>query len=184
MTLNQDLKYWLEGLSLTARLGYDTYSTLYEDHSMTYVYGYYPVSSWQGGAPVKGDYWSSGTPGTMGKNSGTVDWARRLIFQAGLNFDRTFAEKHYVYGQLRYGYEWQNTTGSTGYTIYRHTGSFLGHYGYDNRYIGELALVYAGSNRLAPGTKWNLSPTVSAAWVLSNENFLKDNPMVNFLKRR
>ena len=184
MTLNQDLKYWLEGLSLTARLGYDTYSTLYEDHSMTYVYGYYPVSSWQGGAPVKGDCWSSGTPGTMGKNSGTVDWARRLIFQAGLNFDRTFAEKHYVYGQLRYDYEWQNTTGSTGYTIYRHTGSFLGHYGYDNRYIGELALVYAGSNRLAPGTKWNLSPTVSAAWVLSNENFLKDNPMVNFLKLR
>ena len=85
MTLNQDLKYWVEGLSLTARLGYDTYSTLYEDHSMTYVYGNYPVTNWQGGAPVKGDYWSSGTPGTMSKNSGTVDWARRLIFSAGLN---------------------------------------------------------------------------------------------------
>ena len=180
MTLNQDLKYWTPGLSLTARLGYDTYSTLYEDHSMTYVYGNYPAT----GVGSKGDYWSSGTPGTMSKNYGTIDWARRLIFSAGFNYDRTFAEKHYVYGQLRYDYEWQNTTGSTGYTIYRHTGSFLGHYGYDNRYIAELALVYAGSNRLAPGTKWNLSPTLSAAWVLSNENFLKDNTTVNFLKLR
>ena len=181
MTLNQDLKYWLEGLSLTARLGYDTYSTLYEDHSMTYVYGNYPSTGVVG---QKGEYWTSGTPGTMGKNSGTVDWARRLVFQAGFNYERTFAEKHYVYGQLRYDYEWQNTTGSTGYTIYRHNGTFLGHYGYDNRYIGELALVYSGSNRLAPGTKWNFSPTVSAAWVMSNESFLKDNPIVNFLKLR
>ena len=73
MTLSQDLKYWIEGLSMTARLGYDTYSTLYEDHSMTYVYGNYPVTGWQGGSPVKGDYWTSGTPGTMSKNSGTVD---------------------------------------------------------------------------------------------------------------
>ena len=184
MTLNQDLKYWLEGLSLTARLGYDTYSTLYEDHSMTYVYGNYPVTNWQGGAPVKGDYWSSGTPGTMSKNSGTVDWARRLIFSAGLNFDRLFADKHYVYSQLKWDYEYQNTTGSTGQTIYRHNISWLGHYAYANKYIGELALVYSGSNRLAPDTKWNLSPTVSAAWVLSNEDFLKDCSIVDFLKMR
>ncbi|MBP5388454.1 MAG: SusC/RagA family TonB-linked outer membrane protein [Prevotella sp.] len=184
MTLSQDLKYWIEGLSLTARLGYDTYSTLYEDHSMTYVYGNYPVTGWQGGSPVKGDYWQSGTPGTMSKNSGTIDWARRLIFSAGLNFDRLFADKHYLYSQLKWDYEYQNTTGSTGYTIYRHNVSWLGHYGFDNRYIGEVALVYSGSNRLAPDTKWNLSPTVSAAWVLSNENFLKDCSIVDFLKLR
>ena len=181
MTLQQDLKYWTPGLSFTARVGYDTYSSLYEDHSMTYVYGNYPSTGVVGS---KGDYWSSGTPGTMSKNYGTLDWARRLVFQAGFNYEQTFAEKHYLYGQLRYDYEWQNTTGSTGYTIYRMNGSFLAHYGYDNRYIGELALVYSGSNRLAPGTKWNLSPTVSAAWVLSNENFLKDNPVVNLLKLR
>ena len=181
MTLTQDLKYWIEGLSLTARLGYDTYSTLYEDHSMTYVYGNYPATGVVGS---KGDYWTSGTPGTMGKNSGSVDWARRLTFSAGLNFERTFAEKHYLYTQLKWDYEYQNTTGSTGYTIYRQNASWLGHYGYDNRYIAEVALVYSGSNRLAPDTKWNLSPTVSAAWVLSNENFLKDNSIVNFLKLR
>ncbi len=184
MTLQQDLKYWTPGLSLTARLGYDTFSTLYEDHSMTYVYGNYPVSYWENGAPVKGDYWSSGTQGTMSKSSGTVDWARRLTFSLGMNYDHTFVEKHYVYSQLRWDYEYENTTGATGRTIYRHNISWLGHYGYDNRYIGEVALMYSGSNRLAPGTKWNLSPTFSAAWVASNEQFLKDVNWINFLKLR
>ena len=184
MILDQDLKYWIEGLSLTARLGYDTFSTLYEDHSMTYVYGNYPVASWEGGRPVLGDYWTSGTPGTMGKGAGTTDWARRLIFSAGFNFDRTFADMHYVYSQLKWDYEYQNSTGRTGYTVYRQNVSWLGHYGFDNRYIGEVALLYSGSNRLAPGTKWNFSPTVSAAWVISNENFLKDSNAVNFLKLR
>ena len=184
MTLRQDLKYWTEGLSLTARLGYDTFSTLYEDHSKTFAYGNYPVASWDNGTPVLGDYWSAGEVGVMGKGAGTTSWARRLIFSAGLNYDRLFADKHYVYSQLRWDYEYQNSTGSTGYTIYRHNVSWLGHYGYDNRYIGEIALVYSGSNRLAPGTKWNLSPTVSAAWVISNENFLKGNSIVNFLKLR
>lgn len=181
MTLSQDLKYWTPGLSLTARLGYDTYSTLYEDHSMTYLYGNYPSTGVVG---QKGDLWTSGTPGTMSKNSGTVDWARRLIFSVGMNYDRTFADKHYVYTQLKWDYEYQNTTGSTGYTVYRHNISWLGHYGYDNRYIGEVALVYSGSNRLAPGTKWNLSPTFSAAWVASNESFMKDVKWINFLKLR
>ena len=54
MTLQQDLKYWTPGLSFTARVGYDTYSTLYEDHSMTYVYGNYPSVGQVGS---KGDYW-------------------------------------------------------------------------------------------------------------------------------
>lgn len=184
MTLNQDLKYWLEGLSMTLRVGYDTYSTLYEDHSKTYVYGSFPVSSWEGGKPVLGDYWSAGSPGTMGSGAATDAWARRLIISGGLNYDRTFNEKHYVYSQLKYDYEYQNSTGSTGYTVYRQNFSWLGHYGYDNRYIGEVALVYSGSNRLAPGTKWNFSPTVSVAWVLSNEDFLKDVSFVNFLKFR
>lgn len=184
MTLHQDLKYWTEGLSFTARMGYDTFSTLYEDHSKTFVYGNYPVTSWASGSPILGSYWSAGESGVMGKDAGTTSWTRRFIFDAALNYDRTFADKHYVYSQLKWDYEYNNSTGKTGYTLYRQNISWLGHYGYDNRYIGEVALVYSGSNRLAPGTKWNLSPTVSAAWVISNEKFMKDNSVVNFLKLR
>ena len=43
ITLTQDLSSWTKGLGFFLRLGYDTYSTLYEDHSKTYVYGSYPA---------------------------------------------------------------------------------------------------------------------------------------------
>ncbi len=183
MTIYQDLKYWIEGLSMTARLGYDTFSTLYEDHSRTFVYGNYPVTGWENGAPVLGDYWSGGERTEMGKNAATNNYQRRLTFNGGLNFSRQITDNDYIYSQLRYDYEYSNTTG-VNTSLYRQNISFWGHYAHKNRYIADLAVVYSGSNRLAPGTKWSWSPTLSAAWVLSEEDFLKDNEMVNFLKFR
>ena len=183
MTLQQDLKYWMEGLSLTARLGYDTYSTLYEDHSKTFVYGNYPVSGWANGQPVTGTYWSGGADGTMGKGANTDSYQRRLTFNAGLNFDRQLTDNDYLYAQARYDYEYTNSTG-VNQSIYRQNISFWTHYAHSKRYLADLALVYSGSSRLAPGTKWAFSPTFSAGWVLSEENFLKDNPAVSFLKLR
>ena len=183
MTLQQDLKYWIEGLSLTARLGYDTYSTLYEDHSKTFVYGNYPVSGWANGQPITGTYWSGGADGTMGKNANTNNYQRRLTFNAGLNFDRQLNDANYLYAQVRYDYDYTNSTGAN-QSIYRQNISLWAHYAYNKRYLADLALVYSGSSRLAPGTKWAFSPTFSAGWVLSEENFLKDSNIFNFLKLR
>jgi len=50
--------------------------------------------------------------------------------------------------------------------------------------MADLALVYSGSSRLAPDTKWNLSPTLSLAWVLSKEQFMKNVKWVDLLKLR
>ena len=183
MTLQQDLKYWIEGLSLTARLGYDTYSTLYEDHSKTFVYGNYPVTGWVNGLPNLGSYWSGGADGTMGKTANTNAYQRRLTFNAGLNFDRQLTDNDAVYAQVRYEYDYANSTGANT-SLYRQNFSFWGHYARQNRYLLDLALVYSGSNRLAPGTKWSFSPSVSAGWVMSEEGFLKDNDIVDFLKVR
>lgn len=183
MTILQDLKYWIEGLSFTARMGYDMFSTLYEDHSRTYVYGNYPVTSWVSGAPVLGEYWSGGERTEMGKGANTNNYQRRLSFMSSLNFDRQINDMNYLYAQLKYDYEYSNTTGANT-AIYRQNISFWGHYAFAKRYLFDAALVYSGSSRLAPGTKWAFSPTVSAGWVLSEENFLKDNSIVNFLKLR
>ena len=183
MTLNQDLKYWLQGLSFTARVGYDIYSTLYENHSREYIYGNYPVTGWANGAPVLGDYWQGGADGTMGKDANTNSYQRRLTFQAGLNFERQLTDNDYLYAQLKYDYEYSNTTGVNA-AIYRQNWSAYAHYAHKKRYIADLALIYSGSSRLAPGTKWAFAPTFSAGWVLSEEDFMKDIKFVNFLKLR
>ncbi len=59
-----------------------------------------------------------------------------------------------------------------------------GNYTYDNRYVGELGFSYFGSDGYRPGNRWGFYPTLSGAWILSNEEFLKENEQIDFLKLR
>lgn len=181
MTLNQDLSSWVKGLGFFLKLGYDTYSTLYEDHSKSYVYGSYPAV-WTDGVMSKGTYFTGGERTEMSKSAATKAFARRLTAAGGLNFDRSFGN-HYLYTQLKWDYDYQHLNGNNN-SIYRQNYSWWTHYGYQGKYLAELALVYSGSSRLAPDTKWSFSPTVSAAWVASKENFLKDVSWLDYLKFR
>lgn len=183
MTINQDLGMFWKGLSATARLGYDTYSTIYENHSKDFVYGYYAPSTWNEGVLTPGAYKTDGSNGVQSTDANTNAYKRRLHFDAGLNFERYITPLDYYYSSLKWEYEFENTTG-VNTTVYRQVASWLNHYAYKNRYIGEIALIATGSSRLAPGHKWAFSPTLSAAWVMSNENWMKDVKWVDFLKFR
>jgi len=57
-------------------------------------------------------------------------------------------------------------------------------YSHDNRYVAQLAFSYFGNDSFAPGHRWHLYPALSAAWVVSNEEFLKSSSWVNLLKVR
>lgn len=185
LQLDQDLSSITEGLSAQTQIGYDTWSNVYEDHSKTYRYSYYEVAN-NGDVVANGNASMSaiqGSDSNMGTGSGNNSWIRRCIWNASINYDRTFAEKHNVYGQLKYDYEYNDQTG-TNTTVYRHNVSLFAHYGFDSRYLLDVALVESGSSRLAPGSKWAFSPNVSAAWNISNEAFMKNVKWIDFLKLR
>lgn len=185
LQLDQDLSSITEGLSAQTQIGYDTWSNVYEDHSKTYRYSYYEVAN-NGDVVANGNASMSaiqGSDSNMGTGSGNNSWIRRCIWNASINYDRTFAEKHNVYGQLKYDYEYNDKTG-TNTTVYHHNVSLFAHYGFDSRYLLDVALVESGSSRLAPGSKWAFSPNVSAAWNISNETFMKNVKWIDFLKLR
>lgn len=56
-------------------------------------------------------------------------------------------------------------------------------YGYDDRYLFNFSFRADGSSVLADGNKWGYFPAVSAAWVMSEENFYQSE-ILNFLKFR
>ncbi len=64
--------------------------------------------------------------------------------------------------------------------------SFFGRalYTYDNKYTIMGVFRYNGSSALAPGNKWGFFPGVSAAWTVSNEDFLAGNKILSELKLR
>ena len=51
---------------------------------------------------------------------------------------------------------------------------------YDRRYAVEADMALMGSNRFKSGNKYFFSAAGGLAWILSNEDFLKDNEYVNF----
>lgn len=58
-------------------------------------------------------------------------------------------------------------------------------YNFDSRYLLEFTLRYDGSSKLAPENRWQLFPSVSAAWRLENESWFKKSlPFFNQFKIR
>ena len=63
-----------------------------------------------------------------------------------------------------------------GYFSYKYNVANLNgfiNYVYDGRYVVEAAFSEFGNDAYAPGHRWAFYPTVSAAWVVSNEEFMK-----------
>lgn len=57
-------------------------------------------------------------------------------------------------------------------------------YAFNNKYLLEANLRYDGSSRFQPDKRWGLFPGISAAWRLSQEDFIKDLGLFNDLKLR
>ncbi|RVU02987.1 TonB-dependent receptor [Mucilaginibacter limnophilus] len=116
--------------------------------------------------------------------------SRKSTFEAYLNYDRTFAQKHAVSGMLRYNQSQSflaTTTGDGAIAAlpYKQLG-LVGrvNYAYDRRYVLEFDAGYNGSENFMKGRRMGFFPAVSAGWIASNENFLKDSKYVNLLKLR
>ena len=182
LTIKQDLSSWTEGLNAFLRVSYDNVVNMYENHSKTYVY-HILAPSWPAGASEP--TWkttSAGTDSAMGTGSGANSYARRAHVDAGLSYDFEVGESAFK-TQLRYDYDYQDANG-TNATIYRQDIGLWGHYNYGGKFLADLVLMANGSSRLAPGTKWAFSPTLSLAWVLSNMDSLQGSDWVNYLKLR
>jgi len=57
-------------------------------------------------------------------------------------------------------------------------------YSYDDKYMFQVNARYDGSFNFPSNKRWGLFPALSAGWVVSKENFLKDSELVNNLKLR
>ncbi len=66
------------------------------------------------------------------------------------------------------------------------TASFFGQvsYNYMHKYLLAGTFRADGSTKFAPGNQWGYFPSISGAWVINEENFLKDVKWIDQLKLR
>lgn len=96
---------------------------------------------------------------------------------AGLT-GNTFADPSFILpasGTIGGYNDWNNQVGNI---------SYLGRIGYrlKERYMIQASVRREGSSRFGPGKRFGVFPAVSAGWVISEEDFLKGNDRLSFLK--
>ena len=87
---------------------------------------------------------------------------------------------------------WNNMTFGTPYDVSSslttpdRTASFFGQasYNYNHKYLVSATFRADGSTRFALGKQWGYFPSISGAWVLSEEPFMKDVKWISNLKLR
>lgn len=77
----------------------------------------------------------------------------------------------------------QYNNGSAGHNAYR---SYFGRlmYSYANRYLVQANVRSDGSSRFAKGHRWGTFPSASVGWVVTEEPWMKENKVLDFLKIR
>jgi TonB-linked SusC/RagA family outer membrane protein len=171
-TLKEKLDFITPGLYLKEAISF--YSRSISTYNKTRNYARY-----YDGATTTTDQTSSLVAGGYG-SGGMENW-KQYVISAG--YDRQWG-KHALSsavglhvsdyqgdGRFSYQYHYLNYNGRANYV-------------YDNRYVAEAGFSYFGSDSYAPGNRFGFYPTLSAAWILSNEAFLKSNAVIDFLKLR
>lgn len=182
MSLRQDLSSLTKGLGASVRIGYDNLASYWENHTKGYKYGMASVASWENGLPIAGEEITGGKDTQMSGDS-KLDWQYRAFnFQMNVDWQRQFGV-HSLYSMLLYTYKYDNAKGINN-TFYRQNAGWYTHYGFKNRYFADFTLMASASNLLAPDHRWNVSPTVGLAWLISNEKFMQSQNVVDFLKLR
>lgn len=132
------------------------------------------------------------------------------LYEAGVSYNRTFNDKHDVGAMLVANFQEMHnqymtgenqdmsvfpeiigtavTSRLVGSESYNQRASLIGrlNYGYDMRYFVEASFRVDGSTYFDPDHRWGFFPSVSASWVLSNENFFKNwnQPVLSNVKFR
>jgi len=75
-----------------------------------------------------------------------------------------------------------NGTTASDWAIMSYVGRFS--YNFNSKYLLTANFRADGSSKLAPGNRWGYFPSVSAAWRISSEEFMKDIKWIDDLKIR
>ena len=110
--------------------------------------------------------------------------SRNWYAEFNLNYNRSFG-LHNVTGLLLYNqsktyYPAQFTEIPTGYIGY--VGRVT--YNWNKKYMFELNAGYNGSENFAPEKRFGFFPAASVGWIISEENFMKKQDVIDFLKVR
>lgn len=172
-----DLNSVLNGLSFKTYLSFDFYNQYRQSVENSYAV-YAPEWNDQNQITKLTKIGQDVSTGVQNLSSGS--FIRRIGFYGVMDYNRTFADKHNLSGQL-IGY--YNTLERNNVLLtqkYAHAGLRLA-YNYKQRLFADFSSNYANSVKLPEQNRGGFSPTVGVAWVLLNQSQDEKN-VLDYLK--
>ncbi|MBR0174334.1 MAG: SusC/RagA family TonB-linked outer membrane protein [Bacteroidales bacterium] len=178
--LRADLSDFVKGLGAGVDFNYQTYAK-------RGLHTYQNYETWIQTSPDALNFTQLGstenTPLVYGRAS---TFYYHMDIGGQLSYDRRFGEftvnsKAYLLYQRK---ELEATSGSAALPYKRETLGATASFGYRNRYFLKADVAYAGSEQFAPEHRYLATPGISAAWIATNEEFLKGVRFLDYLKVR
>ena len=114
-------------------------------------------------------------------NLGGNENLRNTGLSSSVNYNRTFGN-HFINADLGFLYALNEQSGQWVTQDIEYTNTALKTtYAYRNRYIGEFALAYMGSNKFTRENRYQVFPAGGIAWILSEEDFF-DFGAIDYMK--
>lgn len=183
LSLVTDLSEKVPGLKWSVNLSYDTSGDMTDSHSIGSKY-YHIFYDFDPNA-VTSTYSLEllGNDTGMGFSGGGLgSLVNRFAGWASVDYDRQFG-LHGLNADAVMSLDHYKGLGGANVAAYM-TGAARLAYNYDKRYVVNVAASLASSGKIGSNHTFFLLPAVSAAWIASNESFLKDSSFIDFLKFR
>ncbi|RLJ79544.1 SusC/RagA family TonB-linked outer membrane protein [Pedobacter alluvionis] len=187
---NLNMPWITKGLSVKARLSFDSYNFRNILRRQAYFTYQYSLGNDQETDLNKGSYTKVGDGNNVLSYEVNANSNRRTNLEAYINYNRIFGQDHAVTGMFLYTQQSFFAAVGSGAAIeglpFKYNG-FVGRatYAYKNKYLGEVNFGYNGSENFPKGQRYDFFPSVSVGYVISNEDFFADNvQFINLLKLR
>lgn len=108
---------------------------------------------------------------------------RRVGFFGAFDYNRTFNQNHHVSGTLLGFYNSLEAEGTVIPDKQMHVGLRIA-YNYADKYFVDFSSTMANSQKLEEGNRAGFSPSIGLAWALSEEDFLANSNVFDYLKLR
>ncbi len=181
--LHQDLSAWIPGLSAEVAAAYDNLAIYNEGKTRGFLY--------ERNTLIR-DPQSNAITDTITSQYGS---------ETDLSAYDTFGgqRRHATgWGRLNYETSWGLSALNTALlytqdkrvndgqynTFLRQTLALTANYLYREKYVVDAAISYSGSSVFPAGSRFGVFPAISAAWIISQEDFLSSNNSIDFLKLR
>lgn len=180
LRLSEDLSDLIPGLRFSQAIGINNWHR--GNYNRVRSLAYYELGAGDPGSEQPYIYYQRGLDTGFSVEEGGNDQWNRVNIQGAFDYEKQLGD-HGLTGMLMYHQDVLNVSGNNvPYANQSLMGRFT--YNFQSRFYAELGFAYSGSERFPEGDRFGFFPSLSGAWILSKEEFLKNSSVINFLKAR